>query len=524
MFIDIFIMWFVLYYAIKVIRNNSRTSQIFKGILLVILIDVFAKLLGLTTVAWLADMFVNWGFLAVIIVFQPEIRSMLERIGKSNVFSRITTLSGNEKEQLVDQIVNATMLLARDQTGALISIEQSHSLSDYIKTGTQINSIVTAELLTSIFVTSTPLHDGAVIIQGDRIACASAYFPSTNLDLPSKYGARHRAAIGISEISDAITIVVSEESGGVSITEAGKIFSVNRRQLRDYLMRVICGEETEMKSSRPKIAIVDDLPKMKKKEQKVDKEDEYTISDDMEAIDITKPIPRPESEKRVDTSVLSKLAIKKQASLKEEEEPEEEEIIEESEQKKKKRFNLFSKKEKVIQEEQQEEQQEETKEAEEIVDIVETIDDKPIIHQVDEEKIAQFEDQPFVDEIEDIGIKLPKKKKEHIPYVRNENVRVMGFEEVPETVKEEKMSQESETPENKEKAITNSSNQINDSTEFDTTSIDISKIMGFDNELSDTFAILDGIDEVKKKKTVAAFTDVEKITPPNKNEGGVDNE
>ncbi|MDI9518541.1 MAG: diadenylate cyclase CdaA, partial [Bacillota bacterium] len=239
MFLDIFIMWLLLYYTIKIIRNNARTSQIFKGIVSILLIDMFAKLLGLKTVEWLADTFVNWGFLAIIIVFQPEIRSLLERLGKTNVFSRITTLSGNEKEKLVDEIVTATMLLSRNQTGALISVEQSHSLNDFVKTGTPINSVVTAELLTSIFVTSTPLHDGAVIIQGDRIACASAYFPSTNLELPSKYGARHRAAIGISEITDSVTIVVSEETGSVSITEAGKIFTVNRRQLKDYLMRVI---------------------------------------------------------------------------------------------------------------------------------------------------------------------------------------------------------------------------------------------------------------------------------------------
>jgi len=288
MFLDIFIMWLVLYYAIKIVRNNSRTIQIFKGILLIIIIDAIAKFLGLKTLAYLTDMFINWGFLAIIIIFQPEIRSLLERMGKSNVFSRITTLSGDEKEKLVDQIVTATMLLSKDQTGALICIEQSHPLDDFIATGTRLNSDVTAELLTSIFVTSTPLHDGAVIIQGDKIACASAYFPPTNLDLPSRYGARHRAAIGISEITDAVTIVVSEETGGISITEGGKIFTVNRKQLRDYLLRVICGEVTEVRAAveptRP--VIIDDAKAKVKKEA--------------------------EALKRQDTSVLSKLAIKKQ--------------------------------------------------------------------------------------------------------------------------------------------------------------------------------------------------------------------
>ena len=253
MFLDIFIMWGVLYWSIKIVRGNSKTVQIFKGILVIIIIDVIARFMGLKTVAYFANIFVNWGFLAIIIIFQPEIRNLLGRLGKTNVLSRINTLTGNEKENLVDQIVTATMLLSKDQTGALICIEQSHSLDDFIATGTRLNSDVSAELLTSIFVTSTPLHDGAVIIQGDKIACASAYFPPTNLELPNRFGSRHRAAIGISEITDAVTIVISEETGAVSITQEGKIMSVTRKQLRDYLLRVICGEETEVHDTHKRV-------------------------------------------------------------------------------------------------------------------------------------------------------------------------------------------------------------------------------------------------------------------------------
>lgn len=287
MFLDIFIMWLVLYYALKIVRANSRTIQIFKGIILIVVIDGLAKLLGLKTLQFFTDMFINWGFLAVIIIFQPELRSLLERIGKTNVFSRITTLTGNEKENLVDQIVTAVMLLSKDSTGALISIEQSHSLDDFIATGTMLNSDVTAELLTSIFVTSTPLHDGAVIIQGDKIACASAYFPPTNLDLPSRYGARHRAAIGISEITDAVTVVVSEETGTVSITEGGKIFVMHgRKELRDYLMRTICGEMTEVKTKHLNTEPVSE---------------DVTQSNDMK-----------QNEKK--ENVLSKFALKKQTT------------------------------------------------------------------------------------------------------------------------------------------------------------------------------------------------------------------
>ena len=252
MLLDIFVMWFIFFYALKIVRSNQRTIQIFKGIILVIVIDALAKLLGLKSLEYLADMFINYGFLAIIIIFQPEIRSLLEKIGQSNIFSRMTTLTGNEKENLVDQIVTAVMLLSKDQTGALISIEESQSLDAYVATGIKLNSDVTAELLTSIFVTSTPLHDGAAIIQGDKIACASAYFPPTNADLPSRFGARHRAAIGFSEVTDAVTIVVSEETGAVSITEGGKIIPIkDRKSLREYLYKAIVSSNNDKSPKKP---------------------------------------------------------------------------------------------------------------------------------------------------------------------------------------------------------------------------------------------------------------------------------
>lgn len=246
-FFDVAIMWFVIYYAIKFVRNNSRMIQIFKGIILILVVNGLARLLGLTTVSYFFDMFINWGFLAIIIIFQPEIRGVLERIGKTGVFSKITSLLSNEKEKLVDEVYKAVVVLSEESVGALISIEQSQSMQDYIKTGIAINATVTKELLTSIFITTTPLHDGAVIIQGDKIACASAYFPPTNEDLPSRYGARHRAALGIAEVTDSLTIVVSEETSGISIAEKGKIFAVDEAQLKDYLRKVILNDEIEIR-------------------------------------------------------------------------------------------------------------------------------------------------------------------------------------------------------------------------------------------------------------------------------------
>jgi len=244
MLFDIIVVWILIYYIIKIVRGNNKTTQIFKGIIFLILVQAIAKYFGLETLAYLTDNIMTWGFLALIIIFQPEIRSILERLGKSNVFTRIATLTGNEKEELVQALMDATSNLAEYKTGALITLEQSMSLTDYIKTGVQVNSIVTAELLCSIFATTTPLHDGAVIIQGDRLSCASAYFPPTTLDLPTRYGARHRAAIGISEITDAITIVVSEETGRVAIAEQGKLIQMNEKKLRAYLNRVILNRDT----------------------------------------------------------------------------------------------------------------------------------------------------------------------------------------------------------------------------------------------------------------------------------------
>lgn len=244
--IDIGIMWFIMYYAIKFVRNNSRTIQIFKGIVAILAINGIAKLLGLSTVSFISDVFINWGFLAAIIIFQPEIRGVLERIGKSNAFSKINTLLANEKEKLVEELYEATIALSKSKIGALISIEQAQSLQDYINTGISVNAIVSKELLCSLFMTTTPLHDGAVVIQGDKVACASAYFPPTAINLSSRYGARHRAALGISEVTDAVTIVVSEETSNISIAEKGRIFSVNEQQLKDYLRRVICDDEIEI--------------------------------------------------------------------------------------------------------------------------------------------------------------------------------------------------------------------------------------------------------------------------------------
>ena len=241
--LDIGIMWLIVYACLKYIKTNNRTIQIFKGIVAVIILNAIAKVLGLTTVESISNIVISWGFLALIIIFQPEIRRLLEKLGKSSSLTKISSLLPTEKEYLVEQVYEGVVALSKAKVGALITIEQSQSLNDYVKTGKAIDGIITKELICSIFMTTTPLHDGAIIIQGNKVACASTYFPPTSVNLSSRYGSRHRAALGISEITDALTIVVSEETSAISIAKDSAIFNVNSLQLKEYLKKIICNEE-----------------------------------------------------------------------------------------------------------------------------------------------------------------------------------------------------------------------------------------------------------------------------------------
>lgn len=253
--LDIGLVWAVIFFGLRIVRNNSRTVQIFKGILFIFIVKGLAMLIGLTTINYIADMVLSWGVIVMVVIFQPEIRMLLEKLGKTSVLTRLAALSSNEKEHLVEELVKACTQMSASKTGALISLEQGQDLSDYIKTGTSMNSIVSSELLCSIFQYGTPLHDGAVIIRGVRIACAAAYFPPTTKELPTSYGARHRAAVGISEITDSITIIVSEETGTISIAEAGELKSYTSEELRDYLMTRYQIERREPRQELPQPAV-----------------------------------------------------------------------------------------------------------------------------------------------------------------------------------------------------------------------------------------------------------------------------
>lgn len=232
--LDILIVWALIFAGMRIIRNNNRTIQIVKGILTLFLLKLIAGWMQLNTVVYLLDVFLNWGVLFVLVILQPEIRAMLEKMGKTNS-AFASNLPAERIENMIDQVVTAMDDMSRTKTGALITLQMNQSLEDYEKTGIPVDSDVTSEMLETIFQYGTPMHDGAVIIEGDKLAAAAAYFPSTSQDLPSKYGARHRAAVGISEVSDSITLVVSEETGNISVAQKGKLTQFTPETLRRYL-------------------------------------------------------------------------------------------------------------------------------------------------------------------------------------------------------------------------------------------------------------------------------------------------
>ena len=223
--LDIAIVWVLIYTILKNIKSNVKLSLLFKGILFIIIKNLLADWIGLVTVGLLLEYVIEWGPLALIIIFQPEIRSILEQIGKTQLLGRHKVLSVDERERLVYEIISAIDTMRKAKIGALIVIERDVSLIDYINKSTNLYAEISSELLVSIFFPNNPLHDGGVIIQGDKVSCAGAVFPTSNsLKINKRLGTRHRAALGITEETDAIAIVVSEETGRISIAIKGELF------------------------------------------------------------------------------------------------------------------------------------------------------------------------------------------------------------------------------------------------------------------------------------------------------------
>ena len=216
--LDVGILWFIFYYILKYIRKNVKLTLIFKGVLIVVFLKLLSEWLNLNTVGVLLEYVIESVPIAIIVLFQPEIRNVLESIGRSQLLGRHKVLTVDEREKVVFEIVSAVEYLKRNRIGALIVIEREISLEEYIKNATKVYADLSDSLLETIFFPNSPLHDGGVIIQGDRITCAGAVFrTSMNPNVSKRLGTRHRAALGIAEESDAIALVVSEETGRLSI-------------------------------------------------------------------------------------------------------------------------------------------------------------------------------------------------------------------------------------------------------------------------------------------------------------------
>ena len=244
-FVEVFIIAWLLYYIARWIKN-TRAWVIVKGILVILIFWAIASILNFDVIIWALTNAIGVGITALIILFQPELRRALENLGQKSVVSLGLFSDTKEvKEEFcastVDELVKGSFELAKTKTGALIVIEQEVPLKEYEETGIKVDALVTAALLINIFEHNTPLHDGAVVVRGNRITAATCYLPlSENMKLSKDLGTRHRAGVGVSEVTDSLTIIVSEETGKVSIAKNGSlVYNVDGEFLRTKLMELI---------------------------------------------------------------------------------------------------------------------------------------------------------------------------------------------------------------------------------------------------------------------------------------------
>lgn len=254
--VEIMIISFLMYHVMVWIKN-TRAWVLVKGIAVLLGFTLIALLFQMNTIIWIAEKTLGIGVTAIIIVFQPELRKALEQIGRKNFIGGVLPFDNSQgvrerfSDKTIQELTKATFDLAKTKTGALIVIEQEVVLTEYENTGIPLDSLISSQLLINIFEHNTPLHDGAIIIRGDRIVAATCYLPlSDNMEISKELGTRHRAAVGISEVTDALTIVVSEETGHVSVTYEGKLYrNLDANGLREKL-RMIQNKEVEEKKHR----------------------------------------------------------------------------------------------------------------------------------------------------------------------------------------------------------------------------------------------------------------------------------
>ena len=240
--LDVILVTALLYYFIKSMVG-TKVMILFRGVVFFVVAQLLANAIGLTTISWLLSQIITYGAIAAVVIFTPEIRTALERLGRATDFLTVQTMS--EEEKLVQAFVKAVEYMSPRKIGALIAIEGTRTLQEYIATGIPLDADVSGELLINIFIPNTPLHDGAVILSDNKIAVACAYLPLSESDGISKeFGTRHRAAIGLSEVSDAFTVVVSEETGAISITHHGVFkHDLSIDEFREELQKIFASEE-----------------------------------------------------------------------------------------------------------------------------------------------------------------------------------------------------------------------------------------------------------------------------------------
>jgi diadenylate cyclase len=247
-FLDILIVAYVIYQGIRLIRE-TRAIQLIKGILILLVVMQLSTWLNLHMVSYILQNAMQIGLIAIVVVFQPELRRALEQMGRSRFGNLFTFEDGTSPEaiqSMVDQICHTTSSLSQSKTGALIVLERQTKIGDIIRTGVSLNADVSGELLVNIFVPNTPLHDGAVVIRGNRIIAAACFLPLTqNSDLNLELGTRHRAALGMSETSDAVVVVVSEETGKVSLALDGSLTrNLSPQALNKALVKLLTPDQT----------------------------------------------------------------------------------------------------------------------------------------------------------------------------------------------------------------------------------------------------------------------------------------
>ena len=245
--LDIGIVTYLIYRLIKALAGTKIMSLI-QGVILFVLLRLVAEWIGLTTITYLMNQVITYGVIAAVVIFAPEIRTGLEKFGRTTqVFRQRPQQSKDEK--LVDALLKAVAYMSPRKIGALISIEQTQTLQEYIATGIPLDADISSELLINIFILNTPLHDGAIIIRDDKIATACSYLPLTeSMGISKEFGTRHRAAIGLSENSDALTVVVSEETGGISIAVRGEFMHDLTKENFESVLRaeLIQNDKTDM--------------------------------------------------------------------------------------------------------------------------------------------------------------------------------------------------------------------------------------------------------------------------------------